>query len=98
MDSGRGTEMLSIGRRLLERRKTPRYLMSQNAKILFRDRSCQMTCAVLEISRSGARLRPADAVLLPNEFELVLSRNSKVTCEAVHRTETEIGVRFLSRL
>jgi len=89
--------MLSIARRWSERRNAPRYAVSQNAKILFRNRSCQMKCAILEISNAGARLKPSDAGLLPNEFELVISPKQQVKCEAIHRTETEIGVRFLSR-
>ena len=87
--------MLALSRRIFERRHKPRYAVSKNAKILFRDRSCQMKCAVVEISNSGARLKPHDAGLLPNEFELVLTPGQQVKCEAVHRTGSEIGVRFL---
>lgn len=87
--------MLALGRRFLERRNSPRYAVSKNAKILFRNRSCKMNCAVVEISNTGARLHPSDAGLLPNEFELVLAPNQQLKCEAVHRTAEEIGVRFL---
>ena len=87
--------MLALGRRYLERRNSPRYSVSKNAKILFRNRSCQMKCAVVEISNKGARLQPSDAGLLPNEFELVLAPNQQLKCEAVHRSADEIGVRFL---
>ena len=89
--------MFALRRRLFERRKSPRYTASKDAKILFRNRSCQMKCAIVEISDRGARLQPADAGLLPNEFELVVAPGQNVICEAVHRTGTEIGVRFLSR-
>jgi PilZ domain len=88
--------MLGLGR-LIERRKSPRYAVSNDAKILFRNRSCQMKCAIVEISNKGARLHPSDTALLPNEFELVISPSQRVRCEAVHRTASEIGVRFLSR-
>ena len=89
--------MLAIPKRLFERRKNPRYQVSKNAKILFRNRSCQMKCVIAEISNTGARLQPADAGLLPNEFELIVAPGQNVKCEAVHRTGEEIGVRFLSR-
>lgn len=89
--------MLGIGRRIRERRSAPRYTISKDSKILFRNRSCQMKCSVVELSNSGARLRPTDPALLPNEFDLVLSPGQQVKCEAVHRTGNEIGVRFLSR-
>ena len=87
--------MLGIGRRLRERRSTPRYTVSKDSKILFRNRSCQMKCTVAELSNSGARLRPTDVGLLPNEFDLILSPGQQVKCEVIHRTGTEIGVRFL---
>ena len=89
--------MLGLGRRFIERRNTPRYAVSKDARILFRNRSCQMKCAIVEISNSGARLQPSDTVLLPNEFELVMSPTQRVTCEVIHRTASEVGVRFLSR-
>jgi len=89
--------MLGLGRRLIERRKTPRYSTSNDARILFRNRSCQMKCAIVEVSNKGARLKPSDPVLLPNEFELVMSPTQRVICEVVHRTASEVGVRFLSR-
>jgi hypothetical protein len=56
-----------------------------------------MKCAIVEISNTGARLHPSDTGLLPNEFELVISPSQRVKCEAIHRTASEIGVRFLSR-
>jgi methyl-accepting chemotaxis protein len=89
--------MLAMGRRLLERRKTARYAISKNAKILYRGGACQMNCAIVEISNTGARLHPKDAGLLPNEFDLIISPTQRTKCEAIHRSAMEIGVRFLSR-
>ena len=87
---------MAIRLRLLERRKKRRYEISAKAKILLPNSSFQMACEIVEISNAGARLCPADAALLPNEFELLLSPGKKVKCEAVHRTGREIGVRFYS--
>ncbi|NIY16299.1 MAG: hypothetical protein GWM98_16070 [Nitrospinaceae bacterium] len=56
-----------------------------------------MKCTIVEISNSGARLRPTDALILPNEFTLKISPEQEVLCEAIRRSEFEIGVRFLSR-
>ena len=81
---------------LFDRRKKQRYEISTKAKILLANSSFQMACEIVEISNSGARLRPADATLLPNEFVLLVSPGKKVKCEAVHRTGREIGVRFYS--
>jgi hypothetical protein len=88
--------MFAIGRRFLDRRKAPRFTISKDSKILFRNGSCQMGCTIVEISNTGARLFPADAALLPNEFELLVTPGTRVRCEAVHRSANEIGVRFLS--
>lgn len=81
---------------LFERRKKPRYEVSGNVKILLSNSSYQMNCAVIEMSDSGARLCPTDADLLPNEFELLIAPGKKIKCEAIHRSGSEIGVRFYS--
>lgn len=86
--------MLTISKRLFARCKTTRYPTSKEGKILFRNRSCQMNCKILEISNTGARLLPDDPVLLPNEFDLVITPEQRVKCETVHRSVTEIGVQF----
>lgn len=86
--------MRQIARRLLERRRGPRFAVSQRTKILFMNGSCQMDCTVIEMSKSGARLQPADAGLLPNEFDLLISPGKRVKCEAIHRSAYEIGVKF----
>lgn len=88
--------MFAISRRFLDRRKEPRFTISKGSKIFFRNGSCQMACTIVEISNKGARLFPADAMLLPNEFELLISPGTKVKCEVIHRSANEIGVRFLS--
>lgn len=88
--------MFAIRRHLFDRRKENRFTISKGSKILFRNGSCQMGCTIIEISNSGARLVPADTTLLPNEFDLMVSPGTRVKCEAVHRSATEIGVRFLS--
>lgn len=89
--------MRALRRRLSERRKNPRYVVSGDAKILFRNRCCLMKCTIIEISNTGARIKPEDAWILPNEFALKISPEQEVLCEAIHRSEFEIGVRFISR-
>lgn len=89
--------MLAIRQRLIERRKDARYLISKNAKILFDDRCGEMTCTIVEMSNTGARLHPADPNLLPDSFDLVIAPGEEAKCEVVHRADLEIGVRFISQ-
>jgi hypothetical protein len=96
-NDGNTLEMLAIRQRLIERRGDARYLIAKNAKILFDDRRREMTCTIVEMSNSGARLHPADPPTLPNSFDLVIAPGEEVTCEVVHRAELEIGVRFISQ-
>lgn len=91
-----GHEMLGGGFRFFDRRKHTRHLLSKDAKILLRNNSFQLPCSIIEIAKSGARLRPADGALLPNEFRLLVSSGEKIWCEVIHRSGDEIGVRFLS--
>jgi hypothetical protein len=89
--------MFALRGRLFERRKNSRLPVSKTAKILYMNGSCKMSCTILEISKSGAALLPADAGLLPNRFELLIASGTRVKCEAIHRSAERIGVRFLSR-
>lgn len=81
--------------RFNNRRKSSRIPTTKSAFILFRNNACRMPCTVVDISKAGARLHPEDTMLLPNEFKLQFGSNKSVLCEIVHRTGTEIGVRFI---
>ena len=81
--------------RLSNRRKSSRIPTSKTAFILLRNNAFRMPCTVVDISRHGARLRPEDTMLLPNEFSLQFEPNQSIPCEIVHRTGNEVGVRFL---
>ncbi len=88
--------MLAIRQRLVERRENARYLIAKDAKILFDDRRNEMSCTIVEMSKSGARLHPAHSKTLPDVFVLVIAPGEEVNCEVVHRADLEIGVRFVS--
>lgn len=89
--------MLAIRQRMIERRGKARYLISKNAKILFDDGRGEMICTIVEMSNTGARLNPADPQTLPDSFDLVIAPGEEVECEVVHRSDLEIGVRFISQ-
>jgi hypothetical protein len=90
--------MIGLNGQLFERRKDRRLTASIDAMILFMNGSCRMSCTILEISKSGATLRPADLAVLPNGFELLIASGMKVKCEAIHRSADTVGVRFISRI
>jgi NAD(P)-dependent dehydrogenase (short-subunit alcohol dehydrogenase family) len=55
---------------------------------------CTMTCTILEISPSGAKLRPQDPIWVPESFDLKLPDGSRRHCDLVRRVKTDIAVRY----
>lgn len=96
-NDGKTLEMLAIRQRLIERRRNARYMISKNAKILFNDGRGEMSCTIIEMSNTGARLHPADPLALPDSFDLVIAPGEEAKCQVVHRADLEIGVRFISQ-
>src|SRR5674476_647751 len=80
-----------------ESRKAHRRAVSLTAMILNGDKSMVGLCTMLDVSRTGARIKPPLATEVPNEFILLLTKNGKVRrqCKISWRTETAIGVRFV---
>jgi hypothetical protein len=54
----------------LERRRSPRRRALKRATVVFRRGYCTMGCHILDISETGALLKPADIFLCPSEFVL----------------------------
>ncbi|HUT48164.1 MAG TPA: hypothetical protein VM325_02395 [Alphaproteobacteria bacterium] len=54
-----------------------------------------MACVVLDWTRSGARIKPADMMGCPEEFTLVTGTGKSVPCEVRWRENTLMGVSFL---
>jgi hypothetical protein len=78
-----------------ERRRNPRRRALKRAVIVFRRGYCTMGCHVLDISDTGALLKPADIVLCPAEFVLKPDIGAPHDCEIVWRKGELIGVRFV---
>jgi hypothetical protein len=77
------------------RRTAPRVGFFREAVIHSR-RQLIAKCAVLDISKSGARIALDQSVTLPVEFTLQMSKNGAVRrqCQLIWRNNNEIGVRF----
>lgn len=81
----------------VELRKTPRRFVQQPAMMVNDDGSILGACTMLNVSATGALLKPKAPTPVPNEFILVLSRNGGLRrrCMVAWRSESAIGIRFL---
>ncbi|MGH6789076.1 MAG: PilZ domain-containing protein [Pseudolabrys sp.] len=81
---------------LKERRKQERFAINRAAKYRVEPRDLLRECLITDISRDGARLF-ADGVMLPDQFELVISGADGLTrrCTVIWRLGGEVGVKFV---
>jgi len=79
----------------IERRGNPRRRALKRATIVFRKGYCTMGCHILDISETGALLKPSDIFLCPSEFVLKPDIGSPHDCEIVWRKGEMVGVRFV---
>jgi len=78
-----------------ERRRASRTYVLKSATVIFNKGNCTMDCQVLDLTKTGARLRPVDILLCPNEFALKLHQGLVHQCEVKWRKGNILGVRFL---
>ena len=67
--------------------------------ISFKRSTTTINCTVRDLSASGACLRVASPVGIPNTFDLRLNQDDDMArhCQVVWRSADRIGVRFVSR-
>ena len=56
-----------------------------------------LTCLLVDISETGARLGFADPSLMPEEFALALADNMGRWCRVMWRNDKQIGVKFVPK-
>ena len=78
-----------------ERRIQPRVKSLRRGRIVYGEGASAMRCFIVDISESGARLRPAEPEELPDSFELHLEHDLSLPCDVVFRSESEVGVSFV---
>ncbi|HWK95333.1 MAG TPA: PilZ domain-containing protein [Pseudolabrys sp.] len=81
-----------------EKRKDRRQTLHHTASIVLGpDRV--VSCAILDVSDSGARLEPEGSDAVPDRFNLVLSGNGtpRRHCRVIWREGKQIGVTFENR-
>jgi len=77
-----------------DRRREKRERTLKFGKIVYAGSSCIMDCTLLDITEGGARLKPADIMICPEEFVLKIQYGETKNCEVRWRKGTELGVRF----
>ena len=82
-----------------ERRLEPRPRALKAGRVLFGNFNMSYDCQVRNLSAHGARVRLEGNVSVPNEFYLYVVGDAVIAhAEAIWRTPTEMGVRFLEPL
>ncbi len=87
--------LMQSASRQKDRRVATRKRTLIKAQLVFNDSHCQMDCTVLDISETGAKIRPTDLTSLPARFELRIHFGKAHACEVVRRSANYLGVRFL---
>jgi hypothetical protein len=79
----------------MERRRYPRGRSYYGGVIAFNARKSAIDCVVRNFSRAGAKIAMTGAVLLPDSFDLAITRkDSGFRAHLVWRSDSEAGVAF----
>jgi len=80
---------------MLDRRREHRGRTYLGGQVAFNNRWCTIDCLVRNMSQTGAKIEFAHAVLLPSEFDLIVSQkgDSRRVC-VIWRQATALGVSF----
>jgi hypothetical protein len=81
-----------------EQRKKIRRVVRQTARLVQADGTDLGACTMIDISETGAYLKPENAETLPDQFILLLSSNAVVRrqCAVAWRSDEAVGVQFIS--
>ena len=77
------------------RRIEGRHRTIKAGEIVFNHAHCKLSCGVVNMSSSGARLETPNAALCPEVFDLALMYEPPRRCHVVWRTTDALGVRFV---
>lgn len=80
---------------LSDRRSARRSRALQRGLIIFKNANCDQPCVILDVSENGARLKPLDSVIVPQEFTLRDHKSNLHDCSVAWRQGTVIGVKFV---
>lgn len=77
-----------------ETARAPRQRVLKGAKIVIRDGFSTIDCTVRNLSDTGALLKVASVIGIPDSFRLVLSDGRSFQCTIAWKREAELGVSF----
>ena len=82
-----------------DRRQEPRPRALKAGRVLFGNFNMSYDCQIRNLSAHGARMRLEGNVSVPNDFYLYVVGDAVIAhAQAIWRTPTEMGVRFLEQL
>ena len=84
-----------LGTDVSDRRRGDRQRVLKSATIIFNRGHCALSCHILDISNTGAKVKPSDVLLCPGEFVLQPRVGSARACEVVWRRSDNVGVRYI---
>ncbi len=78
-----------------EHRSNPRRRVLKSGLVAFNQRHATLSCAVRDLSDTGALLRLSEVAHVPQQFELIVELDGlEADCEVIWRRGRDIGVRF----
>jgi hypothetical protein len=77
-----------------DHRSAPRQRVLKGGRIVINDGFSTFQCTVRNLSDTGARLKVASIIGIPDTFQLVMDDGRKFACAVAWKTEFEIGVQF----
>ena len=77
-----------------EHRTVSRQRVLKGGRIVINDGFSTFQCTVRNLSGTGARLKLASIVGIPETFDLLLDDGRRFACTVAWKTEFEIGVKF----
>ena len=80
-----------------DRRQNARLKTARRIRIIFPGGAGAVSAMLVDLSKSGARLRVLGSKSLPSAFALELERDLIVPCEVVHQHDGHVGVKFQRR-
>ena len=81
-----------------KRRRAPRAQTCKTGRIAASGKPAVHFCVILNLSETGACLRPADPAAVPEYFDLLVDGAAEPSrrCRVIWRKETRLGVEFQS--
>lgn len=78
-----------------DRRRAARKATLKGGTIVFNGGHSTVPCRIVDMSETGARLRPLSPGACPSEFDLIVGNRHRYQCLVARRIGDDLGVEFL---